>query len=494
MIEFSSPRAASGVTPQGATPAVWQSQPGGVPGRVTSLAVLLLAGLLSACSQLPVYQRPAVDLPAAFPAVTAPATTQARDLAWQDFVREPELRALIETAIANNRDLRVAVLQIEQARAQFQIRRADQFPTVNAAATGNRQPATSGDGISSTYTAGLALASWEIDLFGRVASLKEAALAQFLASEETRKAVQVSLVASVSSAWLGLQNTDDQIALTRQTLASRVDGLSLTKLRFDNGTATALDLRQADSLVASAQATLAQLQRQRAQEANALALLVGQGAALPAAPVTRVPAFDAALPLAEVPVGLPSDVLLQRPDVRAAEQQLVASNAQIGAARAAFFPRISLTASVGTASNQLSNLFSSGSWGWTLAPQALLPIFDAGRNQAGLESAQAAQKIAVAQYEKAIQTAFKDVADALVAREPLAEQWRAQQALLASEAERARLTDLRVNGGVASQLELLDAQRSLFSAQQALLQTRLALAQNQVALYKALGGGWKTPR
>lgn len=493
MIEMSPSRAAFGLTSQGATPAVWQSQTRRVPGRATSLGLLLLAGLLSACSQLPVYQRPAVDVAAAFPAAGAPAATPARDLAWQDFVQAPELRALIERALDHNRDLRVAVLQIEQTRAQFQVRRADTLPTVNAAATGNRQPAVSGEGISSTYTAGLALASWEIDLFGRIASLQEAALAQYLASEENRKAVQISLISAVSSTWLGLQHTDDQIALTRQTLASRLDGLSLTKLRFDNGTATALDMRQAESLVASAQATLAQLQRQRAQEANALALLVGQGPALPPAADTRQPSFDAALPLAQVPVGLPSDVLLLRPDVRAAEQQLVGANAQIGAARAAFFPRISLTASVGTASNQLSNLFSSGSWGWTLAPQALLPIFDAGRNQAGLESAQAAQKIAVAQYEKAIQTAFKDVADALVAREPLAEQWRAQQALVAAETERARLTDLRVNGGVANQLELLDAQRSLFGAQQALLQTRLALAQNQVALYKALGGGWKAP-
>jgi len=493
MIEPSTPRAAFGVTPNGATPAVWQSQPGGVPGWVTSCVALAVVGLLSACSQLPVYQRPAVDVPAAFPSAGTAAATPARDLAWQDFVREPELRELIARAIDNNRDLRVAVLQIEQARAKVQIGGADQYPTCKAAATGNRQPATDGESIASTYTAGLAMASWELDLFGRVASLKEAALSQFLASEATRQAVQVSLVASVSSAWLGLQNTDDQIALTRQTLASRVDGLGLTKLRFDNGTATALDLRQAESLVASAQATLAQLTRQRAQEANALALLVGQGAALPAAPASRVPVFDQAMPLAEVPVGLPSDVLLQRPDVRAAEQQLVAANAQIGAARAAFFPRISLTASVGTASTQLSNLFSSGSWGWTLAPQAVLPIFDAGRNQAGLESARAGQAIAVAQYEKAIQTAFKDVADALVAREPLAEQWRAQQALLVAESERARLTDLRVSGGVASQLELLDAQRSLFGAQQALLQTRLALAQNQVALYKALGGGWKAP-
>ena len=242
MIEQSTPRAACGVTPQGETPAVWQSQPVGVPRWISSVSMLIALGLLSACSQLPVYQRPAVDVPAAFPAAPAApavAASEARDLAWQDFVREPALRELISRAIDHNRDLRVAVLQIEQARAQFQIRRADSYPTVNAAATGNRQPASSGDGISSTYTAGLALAGWEIDLFGRVASLQEAALAQFEASQANRQAVQVSLVAALSSAWLALQNTDDQIALTRQTLASRVDGLRLTQLRFDAGTATA---------------------------------------------------------------------------------------------------------------------------------------------------------------------------------------------------------------------------------------------------------------
>jgi multidrug efflux system outer membrane protein len=489
MIEIKPPRAAFGVTPQGAMPTDRQSRIGGIPGWVTSL---MAVGLLSACSQLPVYQRPAVEVPAAFPSAAAPAAASARALDWQDFVTDPALRQLVAQALEHNRDLRVAVLQIEQARAQFQIRRADAYPTVNAAATGSRQPSSSGDGITSAYTAGLAVASWELDLFGRIASLREAALAQFLASEENRKAVQISLVAAVSNAWLGLQNTEAQLALTRQTLDTRRESLRLTQLRFDAGTATALDLRGAESLVASAESTLAQLQQQRAQGLNALDLLVGKPATAASAPVAA-PDFNARLPLAEVPVGLPSDVLLERPDVRAAEQSLVAANAQIGAARAAFFPRISLTASAGTASNHLSGLFSSGSWGWTLAPQALLPIFDAGRNQAGLESAQAGRQLAVAQYEKAIQTAFKEVADALVAREPLAEQWRAQQALVASETERARLTDLRLNSGVASQLELLDAQRSLFSAQQALLQTRLALAQNQVALYKALGGGWKTP-
>jgi outer membrane protein, multidrug efflux system len=255
-------------------------------------------------------------------------------------------------------------------------------------------------------------------------------------------------------------------------------------------------LRAAESLAATARATLAQQQRLRQLDVNALALLVGQplDQALQPAPQPAVVAAtepQAVRALAEVPVGLPSQVLLQRPDVRAAEQQLVAANAQIGAARAAFFPRIYLTASMGSASSELSGLFKSGTWGWTLAPQALLPIFDAGRNQAGLASAQAGQQVALAQYEKAIQTAFREVNDALAGQATLADQLQAQQQLAQAEAQRLRLSELRLKQGVASQLELLDAQRSVFSAQQTLLQTRLALAQNRVALFKALGGGWR---
>ncbi|MGL4810133.1 MAG: efflux transporter outer membrane subunit, partial [Giesbergeria sp.] len=262
--------------------------------------------------------------------------------------------------------------------------------------------------------------------------------------------------------------------------------LRLVQMRYRQGVASALDLRQAEALVATARVALAQQLRQRALDANALTLLLGK------APEDRL--LEATAPvstaLAEVPAGLPSDLLAQRADVRQAEQTLIAANANIGAARAAFFPRISLTASAGTASNALSGLFKDGSWGWSLAPQALLPIFDAGRNQASLESARAAQGIALAQYEKAIQTAFREVADALAGRATLADQVDAQQAQTNAEAERLRLADLRYRNGVASSLELLDAQRSVFSAQQALVQTQLALRQNQVALYKALGGGW----
>lgn len=455
--------------------------------RLGALALAVLA--LSGCSLIPTYERPAAPVAAEWPGLTASGTgTPASELAWADFVTDARLREVIGLAIQNNRDLRVATLNIEQVRAQYQISRANVFPTLNLAATGNRQSAN--DSISSVYTAGLAMSGWEIDFFGRLSSLKEAALAQYLASEEARNAAQTSLVAAVASTWLSLQADDELLALTRQTLATRQDSLRLTRLRFDNGASSALDLRQAESLTAAAESALAQQQRQRALDLNALTLLVGQP--LPARLADPVPSAASDQPLfKQLPAGLPSDLLTRRSDIRQAEQTLISANANIGAARAAFFPRISLTASVGSASTALSGLFKDGSWGFTLAPQALLPIFDAGRNKAGLESSQAARDIAVAQYEKAIQTAFREVADALAGRATLSEQLRAQQAQATAEADRMRLADLRYRNGVASYLDVLDAQRSLFATQQALTQTRLAQQQNQVALYKALGGGWQ---
>ena len=452
------------------------------------LTTLAAVAVLAGCSQMPVYERPAAPVAADWPDAPDAAAAPAPQLAWADFVTDVRLRELIGLALLNNRDLRVATLNIAQVRAQYQIRQADQLPTVNLAASGSRQPA-SGGGINSSYSVGLALSSWEIDFFGRIASLKEAALAQFLASEAARDAAQTSLVASVASTWLSLQANDELLGLTQRTLATRRDSLRLTRLRFDNGATSALDLRQAESLTAAAESALAQQTRQRALDLNALTLLVGQP--LPAALVAPVAAEATALPLfRSVPAGLPSDLLNRRADIRQAEQQLVAANANIGAARAAFSPRIALTAGVGAASGDLSGLFKDGSWGFTLSPQALLPIFDAGRNQAGLDAAQASRAVAVAQYEKAIQNAFREVADALAGRATLGEQLRAQQAQATAEAERFRLAELRYRNGVASFLDVLDAQRSLFATQQGLTQTRLAQQQNQVALYKALGGGW----
>ncbi|CAN5505765.1 efflux RND transporter outer membrane subunit OprB [soil metagenome] len=469
--------------------------------RLSPLLALSAAALLAGCSMIPAYERPAAPVAADWPALstTAAAGTTgngvaAADIEWQNFFSDPRLRQLIDASLRNNRDLRVAVLNIEQARAQFQIRRADQYPTLNAAATGSRQPSSSGDSITSTYTAGLAMTSYEFDFFGRVASLKDAALAQYLATEEGRKTTQISLIAAVANNYLSLLADEELIGITRQTLATREDSFRLSKLRFDNGVSSELDVRQAESLIEAARVSLAQLVRQRALDQNALVLRLGQPATGDLAVALPAGKGLADMPMmVDVPAGLPSDLLTRRPDVRQAEQLLMASNANIGAARAAFFPKISLTASAGSASSHLSDLFKSGSFGWTLAPQLLLPIFDAGRNRAGLDSANAGRDIAVAQYEKSIQTAFREVADALAGRATLGEQLRAQQAQANAEGVRFKLSDLRYRNGIASQLDLLDAQRSLFTAQQAVVQTRLAQLQSQVTLYKTLGGGWKEP-
>lgn len=482
------------------------------PMRKTPLARLLSLGaaaVLAGCSMAPTYERPAAPIATDWPglrlstslasvppaASAAVRTVSAADIEWQSFFSDARLRLLIDAALRNNRDLRIAALNIEQARAQFQIRRADQFPTVGASATGTRQPAASGNGsISSVYTAGLAMTSYEIDFFGRVASLKDAALAQYLATEEGRKTTQISLIATVANTWLSLLADEELLAITEQTLATREESFKLSQLRFDNGITSELDLRQAESLAEAARISRAQLQRQRAQDENLLTLLVGQplsGELATALPRGQALA-DAPL-MVDVPAGLPSDLLTKRPDIRQAEQQLLAANANIGAARAAFFPRISLTASAGSVSTHLSGLFESGSYGWTLAPQLFLPLFDAGRNRAGLDSANVNRDIAVAQYEKAIQTAFREVADALAGRATLGEQLRAQQAQADAEGVRFKLSDLRYQNGIASQLDLLDAQRSVFAARQAVVQTRLLQLQNQVTLYKTLGGGWKEP-
>jgi multidrug efflux system outer membrane protein len=460
-----------------------------VQGLVPLAAALCLGG----CSFIPTYERPAAPVPAQWPTTSTSSSTSAAvkpgaaDLAWKDFFTDASLRQLIETALANNRDLRVAVLNIEQARAQLGIRRADQFPTVNAALAGSRSPTGTGKYVT-VYSGGLLTTAYELDFFGHVASLKEQALAQYLASQESSKTVQISLIASVAQTWLALLADEELLAISKRTLDGREDTLRLTQLRFDNGAASELDLRLAQSVTEATRVSLAQQQRQRAQDENALVLLLGR--ALPDDARAHLSALPLAqLSLAELPAGVPSDLLIGRPDIRQAEAQLVAANANIGAARAAFFPRISLTVGAGSASNSLSGLFKSGSWGFTPAPQLLMPLFDAGRNQAGLDAAKSGRDIAVAQYEKAIQSAFREVADALAGRETLVEQLRAQQAQTAAETARMGLTDLRLRNGAASQLDWLDAQRSLFGAEQALVLTRLAYLQNQVALYKTLGGG-----
>jgi len=338
------------------------------------------------------------------------------------------------------------------------------------------------------YSVGFAVASYELDLFGRVHDLSEAALSQYFATAETRKAVQISLVSSVANAYLALLADDEQLRVTRDTLTTREESARITKLRFDNGATSELDYRQAESQLEGAKAALALALRQRSLDENALQLLVGQP--LP-------PDLPPALPLgaeqiaSDVPAGLPSELLERRPDIRAAERQLLAANANIGAARAAFFPRITLTANLGTASGDLSGLFKGGSFAFTGTAQLLQPIFDYGRNQANLDAARVNYGIAVAQYERSIQSSFREVADALAGRATLGEQLRAQAAQTNALAITYRLADLRYRAGAASYLEALDAQRSLFVSQLSLVQTQALQLQNLVVLYRALGGGWR---
>jgi multidrug efflux system outer membrane protein len=451
------------------------------------LPATALAALLAGCASMaPPYERPPAPVPERFAADTGQGTPAA-ELAWQRFFTDARLQRLIGIALAGNRDLRVAVLAIEQARAQAAVRDADLWPTVNAGITGSRQPTAAG-GIASLYTAGAFVSAWELDLFGRLRSASDAAAAQVLASSEARKAVHIGLLAAVANADLALRADDALLRVTQQTLRTRQESLRLTRLRHDNGAGSLLDLRSAESLLEAARASLAQQARQRAQDANALGLLLGQP--LPADLAAGSDAGTDLPVLPELPAGLPSEVLLQRPDVRQAELQLIAANANIGAARAAFFPRITLTGSVGSASGELAGLFKAGSFAWSFAPQLLQPLFDAGRNRANLQASQAARDIAVAQYEKAVQTAFREVADALAGRATLADQARAQAAQVQAEASRVELTELRFRNGASSTLEVLDAQRSLYAAQLALVQVQSQRVQNSVTLYRVLGGGW----
>ena len=450
----------------------------------------LLAPVLVACASMaPPYERPAAPVAPAFPdtaAARTPAAAPVADIAWQQFFTDSRLKRLIALALQNNRDLRIAVLNVERVRAQYQIQRSEQFPTVFVGATGLAGPNAGGNGVDRFYTAGVNVTGYELDLFGRVRSLGDAALQQYLASDEARTAVQISLVAAVANGYLTLLADDAQLDVTRQTLATREQSHRLLKLKFDNGAASEYDYAQAVSLVEGARAALALLQRQRAQDENALVFLLGQP--LPGDLPAGLPIEGQGL-LADLPAGLPSELLERRPDVRQAERQLQAANANIGAARAAFYPRITLTGSVGMASEELGGLFDNRVW--QFAPRITLPIFDAGATKANLELSQASRDIAVAQYERAIQTAFREVADALAGRATLAEQLRALRAQAQAEETRYRLADLRYQNGASSYLDVLDAQRTLFLVQQGVVVAQMSQAQNGVTLYKALGGGWK---
>lgn len=453
---------------------------------LTTLVAAALAVLLAGCSQMPTFERPAAPVPAAFPAqdATAAAAGPAApivEIPWPDLAADARLRALGEIALRNNRDLRVAALNVEQVRAQLGVQRADLLPSVGAGLQASSTP--SGSGNTRVHSAGLQVTGYEADLFGRVRSLSEAAAARVLASEEGRRAAQVALLAAVASTELALRADAELLRLTERTVTARQETLRLSRLRFEGGVAAEPELRAAESLLAAAQASTAQLRRQQAANGNALALLLGQPlpADLPAAPAWPMPVLRA------LPVGLNSEVLLQRPDILQAEQQLRAANANIGAARAAFFPRITLTGSLGFASGELSGLFDNGAWSFT--SQLLQPLFDAGRNRANLAAAQAGRDIAVAQYERAIQQAFREVSDALAGRATLADQLSAQQAQAQAETRRAALAQLLFEGGAASALDRLDAERAALAAQQAVVQLQRAQAQNEVLLLQALGGG-----
>jgi outer membrane protein, multidrug efflux system len=465
--------------------------------RATAAAAAFLA---AGCALAPRYERPAPPVEAAWPAGTAPASepgaadAAAADLGWRDVFADERLRALVALALESNRDLRVAALTVELTRAQYRIQRAERLPAVAASAGATRQYAgaeltASGESETTTrYTVGLGATAFELDLFGRVRSLSAASLEQYLATEEARRSAQLSLVAEVAVQHLAARALDEQVALATRTLEAVESSHRLTRRTFEAGRASELDLRSSEAQVHAARFNLSSATQQRARAEHALVLLVGRP--LPA-DLPPPSALDAEAILTDLPAGLPSGVLQRRPDVLAAEHALRAANASIGAARAAFFPSISLTGFGGTSSAELSGLFATGSGTWLFAPQITVPLFTGGALRASLDAAHVRKSIQVAQYERAIQVAFREVADALVARATLDEQLEAQRARVEAEQRRYELSELRYRKGVDGYLGVLTAQRDLYAAQQLLIQARLARLANLVDLYRALGGGWR---
>lgn len=476
-----------------------------------------LATLLGACTLEPRYQRPVPPVPALDDG--ARGGSLAAEIGWREFFPDLQLQQLIAQALDGNRDLRVAALNVQAAQAQYRIQRAELFPTVDATAVESAEripPGTAAasaaggatgptgstgaggaalgapSGVGTTaytihsYNVGIGFTSYELDFFGRIRSLNHVALEQYLSSAETRRSVQLTLVAEVANAYLTVLADETLLNITRDTLKSQTESYDLTKRMFNAGTTTELSLRQAEQTVDTARANLSQYNRQLAQDIQALQLLLG--APVPAS-IDFSGGLDRGSIVAELREGIPSDVLLRRPDVLASEHQLQAANAQIGAARAAFLPAVSLTGNFGSASSQLSGLFKGDSRTWTFSPQISLPIFAGGANVANLQSAKVARDTAVAQYEKTIQTAFQEVANALAARGTLDDQMAAQQELVTASEKAYHLSDMRFRGGVDTYLNALDAQRTLYSAQQGLQSVRLTRLQNLVTLYKALGGG-----
>ena len=459
------------------------------------LIPLLLASLLmGGCTMIPKYERPAQPVPDAWadgaPAKGEPAPTAA-DLRWQDFFTDARLRALIDLALANNRDLRVATLNIDRMRALYRIQRSDLYPTIGVQAVGNRYrtPEKMADsGVAKTasvYTVEVGLASWELDFFGRIRSLNARSLEQYLATEEARRAAQTSLVAGVAAGYLALAADGENLRLARVTLEAQQSSYELIRETRDAGLASDLDLRQAQSQVEAARVNVAAFTGAVAVDQHALQLVVGS----PVGPELLPERFETVTDPKGVAAGLPSDVLLRRPDILAAEHLLRGANANIGAARAAFFPRISLTATFGTQGPQLSDLFGPGTTSWSVVPQIVAPLFASGSLLANLKVSEVDREIAVAQYEKAIQGAFAEVSDALTLRTTLVAQREAQEALVVALDETWRLYDARYQAGIDSYLGVLVAQQALFNAQKGEVSVRLAEQANLVTLYKVLGGG-----
>lgn len=478
------------------------------------VSLIVLCALVPGCSLMPDFVRPKAPVADNWPTASQqglhayPSTeiALAADIGWREFFVDEKLRKVIELALKSNRDLRVAALNIERARAQYQIASSNLFPTINASGnatiqksgasnTGNnitnndaiQQSSGSRGEVTRNYRAGVNLSAYELDFFGRIRSLKEQSLRLYLATEEARRSVHIALIAEVANAWLTLQADKERLQLAQDTLKSQQSSYDLNKSRFDYGIATGLDLQQSQMTVDTAKVDVARFTSQIQQDENALVLLIGQS--LPAE-LRPDPQLQTATVVADLPAGVPSQVLLQRPDVLQAENNLQAANANIGAARAAFFPTIALTASVGSASSELNNLFSTGTGFWNFVPQIVVPIFNAGRNRANLKSAEIDREIMLNQYEKALQVAFREVADSLAIRQTLSEQFNAQTSLVDASSESYRLSQARYKSGVDNYLTVLDSQRTLYAAQQNLIGIRLIAFSNQVTLYKVLGGGW----
>lgn len=454
--------------------------------------------LLSGCSLAPKYRRPAAPVAATYPVDTSiasnPSSAPAADLAWHQFFGDARLRAIIHLALENNRDLRVAALNVERIRAIYSIQRSVLIPRLDATASGARQRVVLGfdpDNQALTYGSfrvGLEMPSYEVDFFGRIVSLRDQVLHQYLATEEARRSAQIALISAVARQYLAVLAADEQLALAHQTLRAAEQSYELNRQSFEAGVASELDLRTAEGQREAVRASVAALEQQAAQLAHGLVLLVGTPLPddLPPAGSLATQAL-----VEDIPAGLPADLLARRPDVRAAEEILRAANANIGVARAAFFPSIKLTAFGGTASAELSGLFENRTGAWSFAPSITLPIFAGGRNKAQLDVAWIEQRIEIANYEQAIQSAFREVADALAVRSLIGRTVAALQARVDATRRRFELTQQRFDAGVDPYLSVLLAQQELFAAEQSLIDARLARLANLTALYAALGGGWQ---